>query len=417
MRRWSHAPRVLVQAFAYSNYRGRDHRRAHLSEHGAYRPPYIGQVLLRRLRRPASSSTRDLGADGRLTVEPFATNWYGTSISSSARRRRLLRNWGDGSTGSGSVVRIVYTPGNRSPVARAEARRPRAPVPLDGALHRPGSSDPDGDALTYDWDFGDGDGSTARRPTRRTPTTSGDYEARADRPRRQGGRGHGDGCGYRPATRRPSAVDRSPGRRLEVPDRPDIASRGGHGRPGGDLGGARLRWHIVLVHNTHTHGGEDLTGTQPGVIAASDHDADAHYRITLTATDSGGLSASKTIDLYPAVRGSSWPAHRPAPRDLRRLDGGRADDAHVGGRLPGEHRSGAVLRCRRAPLGVELVVGRRSAFASRDHPGGGLRAGRRPTATPARRRSARGSRSWSQTARRRGSGRCACAGRRRARRT
>ena len=53
------------------------------------------------------------------------------------------------------------------------------------------------------------------------------------------------------------------------------------------------------MHNTHTHGGEDLTGTNPVFTAASDHDADAHYRITLTATDSSGLSASKTIDLFP----------------------------------------------------------------------------------------------------------------------
>jgi hypothetical protein len=67
----------------------------------------------------------------------------------------------------------------------------------------------------------------------------------------------------------------------------------------GTLSGNALQWQVSLIHNSHTHDLTGLTGSQTSFTAASDHDADAHYRITLIATDSGGRSSSRAIDIYP----------------------------------------------------------------------------------------------------------------------
>ena len=54
-----------------------------------------------------------------------------------------------------------------------------------------------------------------------------------------------------------------------------------------------------MIHNTHTHDLTSLAGTRTSFTAASDHDADARYRITLVATDSAGRSVTKVANVYP----------------------------------------------------------------------------------------------------------------------
>ncbi|MFF4622732.1 carbohydrate-binding protein [Nonomuraea jabiensis] len=74
----------------------------------------------------------------------------------------------DYGTGSGNQVlyRIEYLGGaNRNPVAKAAADKTSGKAPLTVAFSSAGSSDPEGGALTYSWDFGDGATSTQANPS------------------------------------------------------------------------------------------------------------------------------------------------------------------------------------------------------------------------------------------------------------
>ncbi|MET9800577.1 ThuA domain-containing protein [Streptomyces sp. NPDC006368] len=98
------------------------------------------------------------GPDGALYVLDYGTAWFG----------------GDENSG---LYRIENATGGRSPVAEASANRTSGKAPLRVAFSSAGTTDADGDALTYSWDFGDGAGtSTAANPTY-TYRTNGTYTA------------------------------------------------------------------------------------------------------------------------------------------------------------------------------------------------------------------------------------------------
>ncbi|MFE4799955.1 ThuA domain-containing protein [Streptomyces sp. NPDC056708] len=86
-------------------------------------------------------------------------------------------SFGGGNNDSG-LYRIDYAQGQRAPVAKAAASATDGPVPLKVDFSSEGSNDPDGDTLTYAWDF-DGDGtydSTDANPSH-TYTVKGDFAA------------------------------------------------------------------------------------------------------------------------------------------------------------------------------------------------------------------------------------------------
>ncbi|GAA1360280.1 ThuA domain-containing protein [Streptomyces beijiangensis] len=86
------------------------------------------------------------GPDGALYVLDYGTAWFG----------------GDENTG---LYRIENATGGHSPVAEAAASKTSGHAPLKTAFSSAGTTDSDGDALTYSWDFGDGGKSTEANPT------------------------------------------------------------------------------------------------------------------------------------------------------------------------------------------------------------------------------------------------------------
>ncbi|MGA5420032.1 ThuA domain-containing protein [Streptomyces lavendulocolor] len=98
------------------------------------------------------------GPDGALYVLDYGTAWFG----------------GDENSG---LYRIENATAGRSPVAEASANRTSGTAPLRVAFSSAGTTDADGDPLTYSWDFGDGTGtSTAANPTH-TYRRNGTYTA------------------------------------------------------------------------------------------------------------------------------------------------------------------------------------------------------------------------------------------------
>ena len=119
------------------------------------------------------------GSAGTITSFP----WSGTQVMDMAfgpDGALYVLDYGAG-FGNGDANSALYRiehvgGGNRAPVARASADRTSGQTPLTVAFSSAGSSDPDGDALTYSWAFGDGTTSTAANPTK-TYSTNGAYTA------------------------------------------------------------------------------------------------------------------------------------------------------------------------------------------------------------------------------------------------
>jgi glucose/arabinose dehydrogenase/PKD repeat protein/type 1 glutamine amidotransferase len=87
-------------------------------------------------------------------------------------------SFGGGNNDSG-LYRIDYVHGGRAPIAKAAATPTNGLAPLNVTFSSAGSSDPDGNPLTFAWDF-DSNGSvdsTAANPTR-SYTTNGNYTAK-----------------------------------------------------------------------------------------------------------------------------------------------------------------------------------------------------------------------------------------------
>src|SRR6185436_10063300 len=66
-----------------------------------------------------------------------------------------------GASGVSKIRRIRYVQSNQPPVAVAAANPTSGPAPLAVAFSSAGSSDPEGQPVTYSWTFGDGTTSNA----------------------------------------------------------------------------------------------------------------------------------------------------------------------------------------------------------------------------------------------------------------
>ncbi|MEU2678326.1 carbohydrate-binding protein [Streptomyces sp. NPDC007107] len=121
------------------------------------------------------------GSDG--TVQSInAFPWQGTQVMDSAfgpDGALYVLDYGTGyfnGDANSAVYRIEYVTGGRAPLANATADRTSGKAPLAVKFSSAGTSDPDGDRLTYAWKFGDGSTSTAADPSH-TYTTNGSYTA------------------------------------------------------------------------------------------------------------------------------------------------------------------------------------------------------------------------------------------------
>jgi hypothetical protein len=170
-----------------------------------------------------------------------------------------------------------------------------------------GSSDPDGDALSYAWDL-DGDGayddSTAANPSF-TYASAGTYTARL---RVTDARGASSLSA--PITITVGAGNTPPTPVIDTPTSSltwavgDTINFSGHATDAqdGTLLASALTWELIIHHCTtgcHTHLAETRTGVASGTFVAPDHDYPSSLEIRLTARDSGGMTATTSVTLQP----------------------------------------------------------------------------------------------------------------------
>ena len=74
-----------------------------------------------------------------------------------------------GTFGVSKIRRIRYLESNQAPVALVSANPASGSPPLDVTFSSAGSNDPEGQTMTYSWDFGDGTSSTASNPVHTLP--------------------------------------------------------------------------------------------------------------------------------------------------------------------------------------------------------------------------------------------------------
>ncbi|GLW10241.1 glycosyl hydrolase [Microtetraspora sp. NBRC 13810] len=113
------------------------------------------------------------GAPG--VIEAFP--WTGTQVMDMAfgpDGALYVLDYGTGG-GNQALYRVEYIGGsNRNPIAKAAANPTSGGQPLTVQFSSAGSSDPEGGALTYSWNFGDGATSTAANPSH-TYTRTGTF--------------------------------------------------------------------------------------------------------------------------------------------------------------------------------------------------------------------------------------------------
>jgi glucose/arabinose dehydrogenase/PKD repeat protein len=204
----------------------------------------------------------------------------------------------------GTIHRITYTPANQPPVAVATATPTTGAAPLTVAFDGTGSSDPDGNPLTYAWDL-DGDGayddSTATKPSY-TYTTIGVYTASLRVTDSHGATGT-DPVTITVGNTAPTATINTPsvGTTWSVGDVINFSGSATDAQDG-TLPASALTWQLIMHHcpsTCHTHIVQDFVGRASGSFTAPDHEYPSYLELKLTATDSGGLTDTKSLQLDP----------------------------------------------------------------------------------------------------------------------
>ncbi|GAA2216531.1 lectin [Nonomuraea monospora] len=247
---------------------------------------------------------RSDGGYGEIAAFP----WSGTQVMDLAfgpDGALYVLDYGTGGNNQ-ALYRIEYIGGaNRNPIARASADRTSGPAPLTVAFSSAGSSDPEGGALTYAWNFGDGTTSTAANPGK-TYAANGAYTVTLTVRDPQGLTGTASvivNVGNTapsvsltiPADGQPFSFGDTVPFQVSVSDPEDGTI---------DCGGVSVAY--LLGHDSHRHQITSTTGCSGSIAVPVDgeHDAAANIYGVFEAsyTDKGGLTSTSARTLQPRHR-------------------------------------------------------------------------------------------------------------------
>ncbi|MEV4036261.1 PQQ-dependent sugar dehydrogenase [Streptomyces umbrinus] len=213
------------------------------------------------------------GPDGALYVLDYGLAWFGGDENS-------------------ALYRIENATDGHSPVAQAAADRTSGQAKLKVKFSSAGTTDADGDALTYSWDFGDGGKSTAANPTY-TYKKNGTYTATLTAKDTTGRTGS--------ASVRIVVGNTAPKVTLQLPEDGQLFSFGDavpfkvkvtDPEDGRSIDCAKVKVSFVLGHDSHGHPLTTANGCSGTIQTSADggHDEDANIFGVFDAeyTDNGG---------------------------------------------------------------------------------------------------------------------------------
>jgi glucose/arabinose dehydrogenase len=257
------------------------------------------------------------GPDGRpdpSTVAPFLTDgglYPGVDIQVGPGGDLYYSSMFGPGFSPGAIHRVSYFSGNKPPVAALTATPEWAPGTLVSTLDASGSSDADGEDLSYEWDLDlDGDYATGTATRTETFTGSGNHTVAVRVSDEEGA------TSVARVTLFPGATPPVPEIVTPVESEPGVAGLtwavddeiafegAAEDAEDGELAATSLDWSSRLYHcsgpgDCHAHSAPAFPGVASGSLIAPNHEYPSRIELTLTATDDRGLTASRTIAIYP----------------------------------------------------------------------------------------------------------------------
>lgn len=237
---------------------------------------------------------------GRPTARDFATE-EGTGLGAveliAGPDSNIYAVYIDLETRTSNVRRFRYVGGGDSaPVVRASVSPQSGKAPLVVSLNASNSFDPDGQALSYEWSFGDGTKST-QPDTQHVYTKVGNYTATVTVKEKT--------APFRSTTDSFSVVvgSSNPKALIVYPTSGSLFQIGSPvsflGRVEGVSGeGVSLSWTILQVHNQHTHLVTEIEGAS-GSFIPTEHTDNTTYELCLVATTANGVKDQVCNRLTP----------------------------------------------------------------------------------------------------------------------
>ncbi|MEK7643080.1 MAG: PA14 domain-containing protein [Patescibacteria group bacterium] len=220
----------------------------------------------------------------------------------------------------GRLYRVSYSTGNQIPIANAGADITKGPGPLTVHFVSAGTTDPNGDLLTYSWNFGDGTVSTNPNPVK-IYNTNGTYTVLLT---------VSDGTDVAQAAPLIIQVGTPPTITISAPANAATYRAGDQihyeatatDSSGNPIGGNKLSTTVFFHHQTHIHpflgplGGANGNFNTP---TSGEESADTWFEIQVSATDDNGLVSTKSTFVYPQKVNLTFSTNVPGLKIL--LDG------------------------------------------------------------------------------------------------
>ena len=248
----------------------------------------------------------------------YAQNWLRTMTVSGTDTNPVVSDFGaaaDGTNGpveivtgpegniyfisiyTGELKRLTHTSGNRQPIVNIGATPTSGVAPLSVSFSSAGTSDPDGNPITYLWNFGDNSTSTVANPSK-VYSANGVYTASLRVRDNQGGE--------TTKSVKITVGNQAPTATITAPLNGSLYNVGqvltltgvGTDPETGNLPAGNLSWRVILHHNVHTHVLEQHTGNNISFTGPDHGDPDVYTEIELTVTDSVGLTDKTSTYIY-----------------------------------------------------------------------------------------------------------------------